>query len=714
VRITNLRVQNYRGLRDLSIPLSRFACFIGENNAGKSTFLQAISLFFSGSSLAPLNFYDVSKDIRIAVTLADITKDDLSLLVEEHRGKIAPIVKSGSLTIVRHYGVDGKSRLRYVALSPKEARFDSEKVSELLKGKKPGAPMVAAVTAVFPELKGKVANSTNQGEVKDLIKALADGMPADQKEEADLDLPTGLDKSIIPMLPEVIYIPAVKDLGDEIKTKESTPFGKVLGILLKEIDVELTDEKQLFERLQGKLNRVQQADGSVRDDRLPGVKRIEQTVERFLKESFSKVSLELVIPPPEMKTVLSGAQIWVNDGVKGLVETKGDGLKRAVVFAILRSYVELNKAEQPAEVQQREGRYILLFEEPELYLHPKAQQILFAALDLFSKRHHVVVTTHSPLFFAPGATATFVKLRKNYTPPDGSRPHTLAYPIDVSDMKAKDQFQIICYENNNIAFFSDTVVLVEGDSDLVVFPHAARLVNPEWDCNKAPVTFARIGGKGSIRRYKAFFERFGAKVSVITDLDALVSGFDKLDAPTEVQRLRDGLLSVVDEHLDASGTALQLNGEDLRSLQDRGDAKAAWARARAANDAFKTKQGTFEQLNEAVEAFFSVERKQARLDALRTCPTPDVAKKKKALLAALRQIDVFVLEKGVLEDYYGPEITGDDKPSRAQKFVEMCRTKQAVEQHCVKLLTDGHIEPKSEFEVIFQRIFDGAFQGQHT
>jgi hypothetical protein len=42
-------------------------------------------------------------------------------------------------------------------------------------------------------------------------------------------LPTGIDKSIEPMLPDPIYIPAVKDLADDIKTSESTPFGKILG-----------------------------------------------------------------------------------------------------------------------------------------------------------------------------------------------------------------------------------------------------------------------------------------------------------------------------------------------------------------------------------------------------------------------------------------------------------------------------------------------------
>ena len=49
MRLTQLHVTNYQALRDVTIPLSRFGCLIGENNAGKSSFLQALSLFFSGT-----------------------------------------------------------------------------------------------------------------------------------------------------------------------------------------------------------------------------------------------------------------------------------------------------------------------------------------------------------------------------------------------------------------------------------------------------------------------------------------------------------------------------------------------------------------------------------------------------------------------------------------------------------------------------------------
>ncbi len=64
---SRLTVENYRALRDVTIPLSRFGCLIGENNSGKSAFLQAMTLFFSGSPMAPHNFFNETKPIRIVV-----------------------------------------------------------------------------------------------------------------------------------------------------------------------------------------------------------------------------------------------------------------------------------------------------------------------------------------------------------------------------------------------------------------------------------------------------------------------------------------------------------------------------------------------------------------------------------------------------------------------------------------------------------------------
>jgi energy-coupling factor transporter ATP-binding protein EcfA2 len=721
MRLVELSITNYKALRDVRIPLSRFICLIGENNSGKSSFLQALSLFFSGSKLNASHFFDESQPIHIAVTFDDIGERDLARLAEEHRPRVAGIIKDGHLVLVRIYSTNGKSVLRYNTLMPTDTRFSAENVAALVKGQRPGQAFVGKVVQFFPELDGVVDPSMNQDIVKQKIQELADSLPDDQKSPIDLPLPTGIDRSITAMLPDPIYIPAVKDLADDIKTTESTPFGRILAILLSAVESKLPRAQELFEELNSKLNLVQRGDGTVVDRRLNEVKLIESTVEKYVRESFANVALSITIPPPELKTIFSSARIYINDGVDGLIDSKGDGLRRATVFSILRAYVELKAKLLPTlapaeesvqvvevahtQVEPAPASYLLLFEEPELFLHPKAQHILFDALRVFARDNHVFVTTHSPMFFGPGATETFVKLKKTSDLSVSSKPFTLAQPVDLSDVQAKDQFQIICFENNNAAFFAETVVLVEGDSDYLVMPHIAKTLNPSWNVARVPIHFARITGKGNIRRYRKFFARFGVRVPVIADLDLLVNGFEHVEPGDSLRTARSRLLAKVDELVvpDANGPSTK----DAKDAHNSGELRGLWRCVRECEDRIKAGACTREDLNQAVEAFFAWQRKSDRLAVLKAISDQQLLKLKWELLEMLRRIDVYVLERGDLEDYYPDTITGADKPSKAQDFCAKVVTSDAILDCCgeQEFTRDGALVTEKEFMLIFGSIF---------
>jgi len=710
--MTHLRVKNFKGLREIDIPLSRFACLIGENNAGKSSVLQAFSLFFSGSALPKTHYFDTARDVRIEVRLNEIADVDIDRLAEEHRTKIKAIVRDGMLTLARLYGADGKSTFKYRRLLPTDSRFSAYSIEELMKGKKAGKPFVDAVVAQFPELDGSVSTTMNQSDMKSKIHELADSLPEGQKAQNDVDLPTGIDRSISAMLPEPIYIQAVKDLKDDVKTSESTPFGKVLGILLKAIEPLLSEEKTLFEQLNAKLNRVALQDGTEKDERLDPVKTIEKTVERFVQDSFKTVKLRISIPPLELKTVLSSAQIYANDGVEGLIDSKGDGPRRAIVFAILRSFVELSKTgliRDEAVQAPADPSYLLLFEEPELYLHPKAQQVLFDALHAFSQKHPVVVTTHSPAFFGPRATTAFIKMRKTTEPVISTKPFGVVHPVDLSDTSAKDQFQIICYENNNIAFFADTVALVEGDSDYIVLPHLARVINPEWDCGQLPVRFARIGGKSNIRRYRDFFGRFHTSVLVVTDLDFVLGNeFGQIDPADNIRKMRDQLISATDAIIEANGGVPEPNAEKVKTAHERGDLRALWRRVRQLQTEHEAGKASWDTVSAAIKEFFAWERYWARRDVLKQPPSDQLQTQKRAFLDMLRSQGVCVWEKGAIEDYYPAGITGDGKPAQAQCLCNAIATKPQALQLCASGHKDLHGNSTSEFEAVFQTIFEWA------
>ncbi len=705
MRITRVAITNYKGLKLTDVPLSTFTTLIGENNTGKSSLLQALLLFVKGTKLDSASFFDPSQDITIEVSLDEVTSAALSALAEEHRGKIEELVINEKLRLMRRYKTDGTSALRVIMNVPIEERFSADFIKELLKGKK-GKDVETTAAEQYPEIKDKLNGVTTQKAALALIGELADQVLPEQRHDVDVDLPTGFDNSIKAVLPEPVYIPAVKDLQDDIKTKESTSFGKLLSILLNVIDPQLAEARETFAVLERQLNRVTDEEGNPVDERLEEVKEIERTVEGFVQESFAEIRLELQIPPPEIKTVLSNARIMADDGVLGEVDTKGDGLKRAITFAILRSYVELSrKPEWQVKRSQvsadMRGRYLFLFEEPELYLHPKAQKSLFDALGQISVEHQVVLSTHSPLFFGPDSTGTFIKMVKR---DDAVKPRGHALPVDLGNMTAKEQFQLICYDNNNAAFFADGVLLVEGDSDYLVVPHLSKTLSAEWDFGRGRIAVVRIHGKGSIRRYREFFQQFDMRVMVFTDLDILVNDFDKLDVPDDLNRLRSTLLQRVDRAIADAGEAPTMNSAQAREAQRSGRQKQLWEAARAKQQEHAEGKAPVEELNAAIDEFFAVERKPARMARLASADG-EIADQKNSLLRRLREHDIFVLEKGEIEDYYPDSVTGGDKPSKAQSFCREITTDVQAESLCNTVVVDNAGNRRPEFRAIFESIF---------
>ncbi|TQR40174.1 DUF2813 domain-containing protein [Paenibacillus popilliae] len=55
MKISNIRIQNYRNLKEISIELNRIVIFIGENNCGKSNLLRAIALPFMNDEIGIVN-----------------------------------------------------------------------------------------------------------------------------------------------------------------------------------------------------------------------------------------------------------------------------------------------------------------------------------------------------------------------------------------------------------------------------------------------------------------------------------------------------------------------------------------------------------------------------------------------------------------------------------------------------------------------------------
>ncbi|MDX3670535.1 ATP-dependent endonuclease [Streptomyces europaeiscabiei] len=697
MQITKISIQNFRGIRELSIPMANFSCVIGENNAGKSSILQALDIFFNNPGLRDSDFYRKEETIRVEVTFDEIKDEDLGRLTNEHRSRIAEHVSEGRLSLSRLYSQPGKGVLRMVAPMPIDKRYWPDAIAEVT-AKKSGQELRANAVFHIPDLADVLPSRPTQKQVREEVEKLIAALPADQKKPDDVPLVTGMDKSIHALLPEVIYIPAVKDLSDDLKTAETASFGKLIGILFNTIKPKLANIDALFSTLENLLN-VTEVDGVEVDDRLKDVISVERAVEKNLQEAFPETSIRIEIPPPDLKSVLNNAQIAIDDGVRSGFKSKGDGLRRSITFAILRAYADMRSQERMSDPSLTPRPYLLLFEEPELFLHPRAQIQLFEALKVFAADNHVMVSTHSSAFFSPQATGTFVKLIKDRS---ATPPCAKAFPVDLSDLRLKDQFQMVRQENNDAAFFCESILLVEGDSDHIVIPHIARTLNPSWNFAKKSVAIARVGGKHNIQRYRSFFERFGVSVSALVDLDALAEGFDKLGASAPTTKMRNELMQDVGNMLTGTHTSdIDLSGNQLRKIKESPTIKEIWAEAKKQGELFNSRECTWEDLKDTVDKFFhQVVTRDARLEVLKELRDGPMADKQKLVIEALRKEGIYVLSKGAIEAYY-PRPAAGDKLRAAQEYCD-----ELTDPHQIRQLvnTDGE-SGDCEFDLIFANFF---------
>jgi hypothetical protein len=132
-----------------------------------------------------------------------------------------------------------------------------------------------------------------------------------------------------------------------------------------------------------------------------------------------------------------------------------------------------------------------------------------------------------------------------------------------------------------------------------------------------------------------------------------------------------------------------------------------WQKVREFQAKLQAGTCTQAEYDAAVEAFFAWQRKDDRLAVLTTSTDAKMISLKHRLLEMLRTADVYVLERGAIEQYYPDTIMGADKPSRAQDFCFKVATRDAILGCCGEQTVTRSGEQMSikEFELIFTGIF---------
>lgn len=182
------------------------------------------------------------------------------------------------------------------------------------------------------------------------------------------------------------------------------------------------------------------------------INKLQQPIFRKIAKSL-KVSISSFIPDVKSITIKnrdnlgrlmsSSCRVYIDDGTETDLQLKGDGVISLTAISLLQHFSKQGSLEKGL---------ILLLEEPESHLHPKAIHNLKKVLYEISKTNQVILTTHSPIIIER------LNIRQNIIVQRGKA--TPATNIN----EIRQSLGITMSDNLSSAFL---VLLVEGEEDIV-------------------------------------------------------------------------------------------------------------------------------------------------------------------------------------------------------------------------------------------------------
>lgn len=192
------------------------------------------------------------------------------------------------------------------------------------------------------------------------------------------------------------------------------------------------------------------------------------------------------------------------------LDKNGHGIMRQAFFSFLSTY--------GAEIKKEEKEYLILFEEPELYLHPSA---IFSLRDQLyelaeNSPYQIMCATHSPLMIDTSKThSSLIRLEKER---QNSITKTRQVDFDLYTSEEKDYLQMMNRFNPHIceSFFADEVILVEGDTEAIIYRELIKKFYSDY----REVFVLNTGSKSNMVFYQKILTHFGIKHVVVHDVDS--------------------------------------------------------------------------------------------------------------------------------------------------------------------------------------------------
>ena len=511
MKITELKIHGVKSFMDETVSVEEYTVFVGENNSGKSNILFCFLWFFGKEKLT-------QQDINPNLTDDPFVEIEFSLTEGEQ------------FTHPEEYLRDGKFRVR--------ATVSKEKVGE---------------KAVSCEYYGYIGEDAQIKETKLM----------------------GWKTVAKPSLGEVIYMPSMRPLSEELKFTANSALNQ---LVTKNIIARIKVEDEKGQHFGAVVNSINQLSSYIGTGETSAMQRLKSDISSKMLD-YGKVQIGFDLVPPNAEDLIKSC-FRPHASIEGLndklpLSSQGDGFQRSMMFSLIANLAELNKEEEKnGKKSVKNSCTFYIIEEPELFLHPNHQTYFRNKLEEISKDAdaQVILTSHSPYFLNHVSQYSQVKRVSM----DGN--------ISNVSQVSEAEIQEICRENGQVianaknecrtekwtedelmvqvdevansdhlryllwidptranAFLSQKVILVEGPTEKALFSFLFN--NPKGafydDSGTAKVTVIDTVGKYHFYKFAKLLNKFGVKVWCVhdTDNDACSSGVSH-------QKLNEAILAL--------------------------------------------------------------------------------------------------------------------------------------------------------------------------
>lgn len=508
MKISSIRIKGFRSLGDIEITLQNYTSLIGQNDSGKSSFLHALHILFdvdripTESDICKIASY--ADESFIQATLCDfIGHKDLAIDGQIHLRRICR---------------GGKWSWEVMSQVPKDETLKKIRAGTLNKGE--WAVVSNLSSEVISVVNDKLSELTPSGKIPPATwNAVFETLEAKALIEWELGW-RPLEKERLPSLVTVVMLEADMRGEEEIADGGKSLFTKVGGLLLREATKGHPEMSAAVQQLSEVVKQVATVDdeGNWPVAELNNFHRVmQEEIGRF----DGSINTHSTLIPPKIPALEFSVKVEISDQwVKG-IDKMGHGMRRSVVFAMLRAHRRLRTE---GETSPAEGPlYLFLIEEPELYLHPQAERRRMEELQELAAvcGSQVVLCTHS---------AIFVDLReyRGILRFDRQERHVTSVHKWTGEQLDSDDEKILkmAYqfnENRAAMLFAKHVVLTEGQTEKIMLP----ILSKDLGCYDPDVEVVDCGGNQGIPVFQRILEGFGVRYVAWMDRDDDAPSRDK-------------------------------------------------------------------------------------------------------------------------------------------------------------------------------------------